>query len=238
MLQLSTDKGAFIYSILSIFARFHRHIPKAKATTIAETPELKRIAENTKLQSNVKYHAEFEKAKGKLTQVSRAAALRWILFTARTLDRLLTIPRPSESSRTRRTSRTSLTMATSRRKPRWNDNAKTLKSSTIEVGWLFRDEIKSSDGKIWWIISCLPPFPSCTTLFMAVYHPNICNEAFLPFLCCIRGVVAKTESYEIRSPMDLVQALTTKSLKLLVYDLIENFPGYQSCGKVLKLCTS
>lgn len=48
----------------------NRHIPKAKATTIAETPELKRIAENTKIQSNVKYHAEFEKTKGKLTQVS------------------------------------------------------------------------------------------------------------------------------------------------------------------------
>ncbi|XP_072153369.1 LIM and SH3 domain protein F42H10.3 isoform X2 [Bemisia tabaci] len=46
------------------------HIPKAKATTVAETPELKRIAENTKIQSNVKYHAEFEKAKGKLTQVA------------------------------------------------------------------------------------------------------------------------------------------------------------------------
>ena len=30
-----------------------RHIPKAKATTVAETPELKRIAENTKIQSNV-----------------------------------------------------------------------------------------------------------------------------------------------------------------------------------------
>lgn len=46
------------------------HIPKAKATTMAETPELKRIAENTKIQSNVKYHAEFEKAKGKFTQVA------------------------------------------------------------------------------------------------------------------------------------------------------------------------
>ncbi|XP_069685133.1 LIM and SH3 domain protein F42H10.3 isoform X5 [Periplaneta americana] len=47
-----------------------RHIPKAKATTMAETPELKRIAENTKIQSNVLYHAEFEKAKGKFTQVA------------------------------------------------------------------------------------------------------------------------------------------------------------------------
>uniref|UniRef100_A0A7G3AR97 Putative nebulin repeat protein n=1 Tax=Lutzomyia longipalpis TaxID=7200 RepID=A0A7G3AR97_LUTLO len=46
------------------------HIPKAKATTIADTPELKRIAENTKIQSNVQYHAEFEKQKGKVTQVA------------------------------------------------------------------------------------------------------------------------------------------------------------------------
>ncbi|GFG39744.1 hypothetical protein Cfor_08768 [Coptotermes formosanus] len=37
---------------------------------MAETPELKRIAENTKIQSNVLYHAEFEKAKGKFTQVA------------------------------------------------------------------------------------------------------------------------------------------------------------------------
>lgn len=37
---------------------------------MAETPELKRIAENTKLQSNVKYHADFEKSKGKCTQVA------------------------------------------------------------------------------------------------------------------------------------------------------------------------
>ncbi|XP_046984409.1 LIM and SH3 domain protein F42H10.3-like isoform X2 [Schistocerca americana] len=46
------------------------HVPKAKATTMAETPELKRIAENTKIQSNVMYHAEFEKAKGKFTPVA------------------------------------------------------------------------------------------------------------------------------------------------------------------------
>lgn len=53
-----------------LFSYVCRHIPKAKATTIAETPELKRIAENTKIQSNVKYHADFEKLKGKVTQVS------------------------------------------------------------------------------------------------------------------------------------------------------------------------
>lgn len=32
------------------------HIPKAKATTVAETPELKRIQENTKHQSNVRFN--------------------------------------------------------------------------------------------------------------------------------------------------------------------------------------
>ncbi|KAF2363446.1 Zinc finger LIM-type [Trinorchestia longiramus] len=45
------------------------HIPKAKATTVAETPEMKRLAENTKNQSNVQYHAEFEKTKSKFTPV-------------------------------------------------------------------------------------------------------------------------------------------------------------------------
>jgi hypothetical protein len=29
------------------------HVPKAKATTVADTPEFKRISENTKIQSNV-----------------------------------------------------------------------------------------------------------------------------------------------------------------------------------------
>lgn len=37
---------------------------------MAETPELRRIAENTKLQSNVKYHEDFERSKGKFTQVA------------------------------------------------------------------------------------------------------------------------------------------------------------------------
>lgn len=55
--------------ILLVLNHHSRHIPKAKATAIADTPELKRIAENTKIQSNVKYHADFEKNKGKLTQV-------------------------------------------------------------------------------------------------------------------------------------------------------------------------
>ena len=41
-----------------------------KATTVAETPESRRLAENTRNQSGVKYHEDFEKQKGKLTQVA------------------------------------------------------------------------------------------------------------------------------------------------------------------------
>ena len=37
---------------------------------VSETPEMKRLAENSKIQSNAKYHAEFEAAKGKFTQIA------------------------------------------------------------------------------------------------------------------------------------------------------------------------
>ena len=46
------------------------HTPVARATTVADTPENRRLAENTKIQSQVKYHADFEQQKGKLTQVA------------------------------------------------------------------------------------------------------------------------------------------------------------------------
>merc|ERR1719445_811741 len=46
------------------------HVPKAKATVVTDTPENKRLAENTKVQSNIQYHAEFEATKGKFTQVA------------------------------------------------------------------------------------------------------------------------------------------------------------------------
>ncbi|XP_054162738.1 LIM and SH3 domain protein Lasp-like [Oppia nitens] len=46
------------------------HCPQARATAVADTPEARRLAENTKLQSQVKYHEDFERQKGKLTQVA------------------------------------------------------------------------------------------------------------------------------------------------------------------------
>lgn len=73
ILWLKSPSFFSIYLLSEINELFFqsRHIPKAKATTIADTPELKRIAGNTKLQSNITYHAEFEKQKGKFTQVSQ-----------------------------------------------------------------------------------------------------------------------------------------------------------------------
>ncbi|BFZ06439.1 hypothetical protein BsWGS_09478 [Bradybaena similaris] len=46
------------------------HCPTAKHTQVADTPETRRIAENTKIQSNVQYHADFEKQKGHKTSVA------------------------------------------------------------------------------------------------------------------------------------------------------------------------
>ena len=48
---------------------FYSHTPKAKATIVADTPEMKRLADNTKIQSNVQYHAEFEATKSNFTAV-------------------------------------------------------------------------------------------------------------------------------------------------------------------------
>ncbi|KAL4229593.1 LIM and SH3 domain protein 1 [Mactra antiquata] len=46
------------------------HYPQTKHTAVADTPESRRIAENTKIQSNIKYHAEYEKQKGKKITVA------------------------------------------------------------------------------------------------------------------------------------------------------------------------
>ena len=41
------------------------HYPTTKHTQVADTPENRRIADNTKIQSNIQYHADFERQKGK-----------------------------------------------------------------------------------------------------------------------------------------------------------------------------
>merc|ERR1711962_591416 len=46
------------------------HVPKAKATVVADTPENLRLKANSEAQSTAKYHAEFEATKGKFTAVT------------------------------------------------------------------------------------------------------------------------------------------------------------------------
>lgn len=46
------------------------HYPKTVASVVVDTPEMRRLAENTRLQSQVKYHEEFERSKGQKIQVA------------------------------------------------------------------------------------------------------------------------------------------------------------------------
>lgn len=53
------------------------HYPTTSFTAVADTPENQRIKQNTKVQSNIKYHADFEKMKGKkLTVVDDPEMMR------------------------------------------------------------------------------------------------------------------------------------------------------------------
>ncbi|XP_021342678.1 LIM and SH3 domain protein 1-like isoform X3 [Mizuhopecten yessoensis] len=45
------------------------HYPKTTHTAVADTPESRRIAENTKIQSNIQYHKDFERMKDQFTPV-------------------------------------------------------------------------------------------------------------------------------------------------------------------------
>uniref|UniRef100_A0A914YT78 LIM zinc-binding domain-containing protein n=1 Tax=Panagrolaimus superbus TaxID=310955 RepID=A0A914YT78_9BILA len=46
------------------------HYPKTVATPVVDTPEMRRVQETSKLQSQVKYHADYEKMKGQKTDVA------------------------------------------------------------------------------------------------------------------------------------------------------------------------
>lgn len=59
-----------VNALPSFHPLLNSHCPQAKPTTVCDTPEIRRLAENTRNQSQVKYHEDFEKAKGKVTQVA------------------------------------------------------------------------------------------------------------------------------------------------------------------------
>uniref|UniRef100_A0A0K0D4K3 LIM zinc-binding domain-containing protein n=1 Tax=Angiostrongylus cantonensis TaxID=6313 RepID=A0A0K0D4K3_ANGCA len=46
------------------------HYPKTVASVVTDTPEMRRVAENTKNQSQVQYHAAYEKTKGTKIEIA------------------------------------------------------------------------------------------------------------------------------------------------------------------------
>ncbi|RCN40001.1 LIM domain protein [Ancylostoma caninum] len=46
------------------------HYPKTVASVVTDTPEMRRVAENTRNQSQVQYHAAYEKSKGTKIEVA------------------------------------------------------------------------------------------------------------------------------------------------------------------------
>ena len=64
---------------------FFSHVPKAKATVVADTPEMKRLAENSKIQSNSKYHADFEASKGKFTAIAEDPEMQRLKANSETI---------------------------------------------------------------------------------------------------------------------------------------------------------
>ena len=70
ILTICKAQNTICYIDHDFFFDLCRHVPKAKATIVADTPEMKRLASNTKIQSNVQYHAEFEANKAKFTSVT------------------------------------------------------------------------------------------------------------------------------------------------------------------------
>ncbi|XP_069121560.1 LIM and SH3 domain protein F42H10.3-like isoform X5 [Argopecten irradians] len=62
------------------------HYPKTTHTVVAETPETRRIAENTKIQSNVQYHSDFERSKGAYTQVPDTVDMKRLLLNTQNIS--------------------------------------------------------------------------------------------------------------------------------------------------------
>ncbi|XP_052094653.1 LIM and SH3 domain protein 1-like isoform X6 [Mytilus californianus] len=52
------------------------HYPTTKHTQVADTPENRRIKDNTKIQSNIAYHKDFEEGKGRYIQIEDPVEMR------------------------------------------------------------------------------------------------------------------------------------------------------------------
>lgn len=64
------------------------HYPQQKHTQVSDNPEMLRIKENTKIQSNAKYHEDFEKSKGNYTVVADDPETRRILENTKLISQV------------------------------------------------------------------------------------------------------------------------------------------------------
>lgn len=64
------------------------HYPKQTYTAVSDNPELLRIKENTKIQSNAKYHADYEKSKGNFTVVADDPEMRRVLENTKNISNI------------------------------------------------------------------------------------------------------------------------------------------------------
>lgn len=64
------------------------HYPKQTHTAVNDNPELLRIKANTNIQSNAKYHADYERSKGKFTAINDDPEMRRVLENTRNISNI------------------------------------------------------------------------------------------------------------------------------------------------------
>lgn len=64
------------------------HYPKQTHTVVNDNPELLRIKENTKIQSQAKYHADYERSKGNFTVVADDPEMRRVLENTKNISNI------------------------------------------------------------------------------------------------------------------------------------------------------
>lgn len=76
-----------------------RHYPTTKFTAVADTPENLRLASNTKKQSNIQYHKDFEAQKGHYTPVADDAETKRVQESNRIASQIAYTQHSSGQSR-------------------------------------------------------------------------------------------------------------------------------------------
>ena len=77
---MSLKQECFVFGIL------FRHYPKQQHTVVSDNPELLRIKQNTEIQSQAKYHADYERSKGSFTVVADDPEMKRVLENTKNIS--------------------------------------------------------------------------------------------------------------------------------------------------------